>query len=114
MEEQALELGLFMVPEFQFEHCFYQMSNDNFRNEPANALVDIYQRCSQFLHLDTRPDSGIIVMMTTNWIFVALLMQPYATAPNGHPVYLDGFDFAGLVSLQTTDSTWPATAGLED
>lgn len=114
MEEQALEQGLFMVPEFQFEHCFYQMSNDNFRNEPSSAIMDIYQRCSQFLHLDTRPDSGITVIMTNSWIFVALLMQPYATAPNGFPVYLDGFDFAGLVSLQTTDSTWPATAGLEN
>ena len=29
-------------------------------------------------------------------------------------MYLDGFDFAGLISLQTTDITWPATAGLED
>ena len=42
LEDQALEQGLFMVPEFQFEHCFYQMSHDNFRNEPANAIVDIY------------------------------------------------------------------------
>ena len=45
---------------------------------------------------------------------MGILTQPYATAPNGNPVYLDGFDFAGLISLQTTDITWPATAGLED
>jgi len=45
---------------------------------------------------------------------LGILTQPYATAPNGNPVYLDGFDFAGLISLQTTDITWPATAGLED
>ena len=27
---------------------------------------------------------------------------------------MDGFDFAGLVSMQTCDETWPATAGLVD
>ena len=54
------------------------------------------------------------VIMSPKWFFVGLLTQPYATAPNGNPCYLDGFDFAGLVSLQTTAKTWPATAGLED
>lgn len=47
-------------------------------------------------------------------MFVAILTQPYAIAPNGNPAYLDGFDFAGLISLQTTSVTWPATAGLFD
>ena len=47
-------------------------------------------------------------------MFVAILTQPYAIAPNGNPAYLDGFDFAGLISLQTTSVTWPATAGLSD
>lgn len=47
-------------------------------------------------------------------MFVAPMTQPYATAPNGNPVYLDGFDFAGLMTLQTTDISWPATAGLEN
>jgi len=64
--------------------------------------------------LGTRPDSGITVIVSPRWFFVALLTQPYATAPNGNPVYLDGFDFSGLVSLQTTSETWPATAGLDD
>ena len=77
-------------------------------------MSEIYSRCADFLRLSTKPDSGITVIISPRWFFVALLTQPYATAPNGNPVYLDGFDFAGLVSLQTTDRTWPATADLED
>ena len=54
------------------------------------------------------------VLVTPKWFFVAVLTQPYTRAPTGFPVYLDGFDFAGLLSLQTAEKTWPATAGLED
>ena len=47
-------------------------------------------------------------------MFVALLTQPYATATLGIPVYLDGLAFSGLISLQTIDKDWPATADLVD
>ena len=77
-------------------------------------MKEIYTRIGNFLRLNTRPNIGVTVVISPRWFFVAVLTQPYATAPNGNPVYLDGLDFAGLVSLQTTDSTWPGTAGLED
>jgi len=47
-------------------------------------------------------------------MFVGVLTNPYTTNSNGCPVFLDGFSFAGLVSLQVVEKTWPATAGLED
>ena len=34
-EELAYASGLFMIPEFQFDHCFYQMSPENLMNDPA-------------------------------------------------------------------------------
>ena len=43
-----------------------------------------------------------------------MLTQPYAKATLGYPVYLDGLAFAGLVSLQTIEQNWPATASLVD
>ena len=57
---------------------------------------------------------GITLIVSPRWLFVSILTQPYTTTANGNPVYLDGFDFAGLLSLQTAEVTWPATAGLED
>ena len=114
MEENAIAQGLFMLPEFQFDHCFYQLTRENLINDPATQMSEVYKRCSEFLRLNTKPDVGITVIVSPRWLFLGILTQPYATAHNGNPVYLDGFDFSGLVSLQQTPMTWPGTAGLED
>ena len=103
-----------MISEFQFDHCFFSLGPEHFMNDPATMMAEVYRRCSDFLRLSTRPDIGVTCIITPKWFFVGILTQPYATAPNGNPVYLDGFDFSGLVSLQTTTNSWPATADLED
>ena len=103
-----------MLPEFQFDHCFFLMSPENLRSDPATQFAEIYKRCAVTMRLSTRPNSGLTVVVSPRWFFMGLLTQPYCHAPNGNPVYLDGFDFSGLFSLQTTSSTWPASAGLED
>jgi len=89
------------------------MTRDNFIVDTGNMMSDIYSRCSMFLQLRNRPNVGVTVLLSPRWMFVTLLTQPYVTAPNGNPSYLDGFDFAGIVSLQETSDTWPATAGLD-
>jgi hypothetical protein len=66
-----------------------------------------------FLQLRSRQEVGITVIVSPKWMFVGLLTNPYTTNSNGSPVFLDGFSFSGLVSLQTVDKTWPCTAGLE-
>ena len=83
-------------------------------NDVSTQMQEIYSRCAIFLRLNSRPNIGVTVCISPRWFFAAILTQPYADAPNGNPVYLDGFDFAGLFSLQKTADTWPATAGLED
>jgi len=67
-----------------------------------------------FLRLKQRPDVGLTVIVSPKWMFVGILSNPYTTNSNDCPVFLDGFSFAGLVSLQTVEKTWPATAGLEN
>lgn len=91
-----------MLPEFQFDHCFYQLTREILQNDPATQVSEVYNRCAEFLRLNTKPDTGITVIVSPRWFFVGILTQPYANAPNGNPVYLDGFDFSGLVSLQNT------------
>lgn len=73
-----------------------------------------YSKCATFLRLKERPDVGLTVIISNEWMFVSVLAAPYTKNANDHPVFLDGFSFAGLVSLQTVTSVWPATAGLED
>ena len=112
MEERANLLGLFMIPEYEFEHCISSLTTSDWSSE--NGIQCVFAKCADFMRFKSRPDVGMTVLISPKWIFVGLLTQPYATSSLGHPVYLDGLSFAGLVSLQVTDAVWPATAGLED
>ena len=40
-----------MIPEFQFDHCLYQLSSDNLANDPATQMSEIFMRCQDFLRL---------------------------------------------------------------
>jgi len=100
-----------MLPEYQFDHCIYSITESNLTEE---GLVYGYNKCAGFLRLKARPDVGLTMIIASKWMFAAVLAGPYTNNFNGNPVYLDGFSFAGLVSLQTVYSKWPATAGLED
>lgn len=88
-----------MIPEFSFDHCFYQLTPENLNNDPATQVGEIFTRCAEFLRLSSNPDTGLTCIVSPKWFFVGILTQPYCNAPNGNPCYLDGFDFAGLVSL---------------
>ena len=46
-------------------------------------------------------------------MFLAPLTGPYATH-QGLPVYIDGYAYTGIIDIQVTEQTWPATAGLVD
>jgi len=100
-----------MLPEYQFDHCVYSITETNLTEE---SLVYGYNKCMTFLRLKERPDIGLTVIISGEWMFASVLAAPYTKNANNHPVFLDGFSFAGLVSLQTVTSVWPATAGLED
>ena len=50
MENAALEQGLFMIPEFQFDHCFISLDEDTLGGSlPSEPMKSIYQRCNDFL-----------------------------------------------------------------
>lgn len=111
MEKEATVQGLVMLPEYSFDHCVYQITENALTEE---GLVYGYNKCMNFLRLKNRPDVGVTCIVAPKWMYMSVLSEPYTTNTNGNPVYLDGFCFAGLVSLQTVASTWPATAGLEN
>ena len=114
MEILAQSQGLYLVPEYDFEHCIYPINKDSLSADPGNQMYEIYKRCCDYLRFQTKPDVGVTVVISPRWMFVSVLTQPYAKASLGNPVYLDGLAFAGLVSLQNIDKVWPATADLVD
>jgi len=100
-----------MIPEYPYDHVCYSLSESQMTE---SGLQFAFNNCRDFLRLKTRPELGFTVILTNEWIFVSILTQPYTTSAHGYPVYLDGFAFAGLVSLQNSVPSWPATAGLVD
>ena len=97
MEEQANIQGLFMIPEYDFEHCICSLNPQDWADE--NGLQSVYMKCAEFLRFKSRPDVGMTVLIAPRWMFVCLVTQPYAHTSHGNPVYLDGLSFAGLVTL---------------
>jgi hypothetical protein len=65
-------------------------------------------------------ESGITIIVTPNWMFVATLTGHYTKhsiyAPDLRevPVYADPYAYCGILNVQVTQKEWPATAGLHD
>ena len=96
MEKEALSQGLLMIPDYQFDHAVYMITESKISEE---GLTFGYNKCKGFLRLKQRPDVGLTVLVSPKWMFVGVLSNSYTTNSNGCPVFLDGFSFAGLVSL---------------
>jgi len=77
MEIEARSQGLLMLPEYQFDHCVYQMTESILTEE---GLVYAYTKAMNFLRLNERPDVGVTVIISPKWIFMAVLTQPYITS----------------------------------
>lgn len=71
----------------------------------ANGLKYAFDKLSTFLGLKNKPDIGLTIIVSPQWIFVATLSQEYHVetkrGERDFPVFLDGFAFAGIMNLQT-------------
>ena len=102
--------NLIIIPEFEFDHCFYVLSESVINEE---GLSYAYQKIAGFMKFKSRPNVGITVIITTKWFFCGVLTAPYCHTGAGNPVYMSGLDFTGLFSMQMIDEIWPATAGYD-
>lgn len=109
-ESNAKAQGLVVLPEFQFKHVLYKLTEQNLSSE---GLIYSYTKCAVFLNLKEDDQSGVTVLLTPKWMFVATLTNPYMLTTQGLPAYLDGFAYAGAVQLQEVETVWPATASGE-
>lgn len=100
--------GLVVIPEYDFKHVFYKMTEMNLSSE---GLVYSYTKCAVFLGLKDEDTAGITVLLSKKWMMVSQIDKPYMHSSEGHPVYLDGLAFAGLVQLQEVEKVWPSTVG---
>jgi hypothetical protein len=80
-----------------------------------DGLKYAYQKMQNFINLAELTQlhgSGITLIVTPVWMFLGVVSQPYHTDPSTDiPLYLDGFAYAGVLTIQEMKQVWPATAG---
>ena len=118
-EQDATDVGLILIDEYQFDHAVYQIGDGEFNVE---GLQLGYKKLHNFVGLNKKPNAGLTVIVTQRWMFMAILHQPYhrekfidlpePEQDGGVPVYLDGFAYSGILNLQDMIQQWPATAGI--
>ena len=67
-ESDAKASGLIMLPEFDFQHVFYKLTEANLSSE---GLVYSYTKCAVFLNLKEDDHSGVTMVLTNKWMMVA-------------------------------------------
>ena len=106
-ESDAKASGLIVLPEFDFQHVIYKLTEASLSSE---GLVYSYTKCAVFLGLKDDEQSGVTMVLTNKWMMVAQLAKPYMENSQGYPCFLDGFAYTGLVQLQDVEKEWPVTA----
>ena len=119
-DAEAAEAGLVLIDEFKFPHCAFQLANNEMNVE---GLTYAYKKCLAFLGLNKKEHwyIGMTILVCPQWIFIAPIYNPYhleksrdipgKDLENGVPVYLDGYAYSGIMTIQTQMPSWPSTAG---
>lgn len=105
-ESDAKAQGLIVLPDFQFRHVIYKLTEANLSQE---GLVYSFTKCATYLNLKDDENSGVTMVLTSKWMMVAQLSKPYMHNSQGYPCYLDGFSYTGLVQMQSVETEWPMT-----
>ena len=107
-EMNAKSQGLIVLPDFDFKHVIYKLTEQNLSSE---GLLYSYTKCAVFLGLKDEEHAGVTCVLTPKWMMVSQIDKPYMESPEKFPCFLDGFAYTGLVQLQQVEMVWPKTTG---
>lgn len=93
-ELNAKSQGLVVLPEFDFKHVIYKLTEQNLSSE---GLIYSYTKCAVFLGLKDDEQAGVTCVLTPKWMMVTQIVKPYMESAEGYPVFLDGLAYTGLV-----------------
>ncbi len=85
-----------MLQEFSFKHVLYLITELAITPE---GLIYAYTKCSSFLNVTNMEQEGMTLIITPKWVMMVPLKDAYTLSDEGLPFYLDGFAFAGILSL---------------
>ena len=84
------------MQELNFRHVLYFITELAITPE---GLIYAYTKCSTFLDVSNMEQEGMTLLVTPKWVMMVPLKDAYLFNEEGIPMYLDGFAFAGLLSL---------------
>lgn len=74
-----------------------------------DGITFSYKKLINFLDIASKPDLGLTLVISPNWMFMTTIVGPYhidnsvnipgAELESGLPVYLDGFAYCGIINL---------------
>lgn len=73
-DSEAAEAGIVLLDEYQFPHAVYPINPSEMSIE---GLKFAYSTIANFLGLKTKQDAGMTVIVAPQFMFVALMSQPY-------------------------------------
>lgn len=106
-DTEAQRQGMILIDEFKFPHCVFLLGKNELNSDGCKFA---YEKMSKFMKLDERPSLGVTIILAQEWMFMAPIETAYhletqldipgAKLEDGVPVYLDGFAYSGILSMQ--------------
>lgn len=91
---------------YDFPHYImtFTKSTYNFIN-----VKEALEKALKTLDISNSTNKGLVLLLTTNYLFVAPLVRPYITYKNEMPIFPDPLFYAGVFTLPVIDSEWDET-----
>lgn len=67
---------------------------------------DAYSKVAKHLKFEKVPHLGATILMSEEWMFVALLSHPITTV-HAVPVFIDPLAYVGIMNVNIEEHDWP-------
>jgi hypothetical protein len=71
-EDVAEQSMIIVIPEYQFPHGIFKIASSEMN---SNGLKYAFDKLSTFLGLKNKPDIGLTIIVSPQWMFVASINQ---------------------------------------
>ena len=95
---------MFCIHEYSgVHHVVISLTNNP--SNPANIRA-AYNTIATYLKFEKVPNLGATILLTEEWMFVALLSDP-VTKVHSKPVFIDPLAYAGIMNVNIEEFEWP-------
>lgn len=83
------------LEEYDFPHCVFV-----FDTTPSEiSIKQSYHKCIEHLKIEKMEHVGMTILLTTQYLFIATLSDPYVKDEAGDAYFMDPLGYAGIMNL---------------